>query len=332
MTTGEIRAASTLDVFSRRWQDACRFVIMFYCNLPEKRRRGEPMKMTLLRHEIMEDFDTFENGKRVMDRSLGREELDHWIKNENYLSTTKFQYVDRWIRKIYLECKYDHIFDTVIEYKQEFNMAALTGLYSRHAKYPYEQNSMWHDSLAGHLFLSDILKAPEASKAAAYSRYSMLSDYRQIALYFDRFHEGSISVTAAYLDAPLSDLRKEPDMRQWPISFGYVTIEGDDEFLPCSHGVLHMFRDAFPGHHPSGTSVSQFTLYPGDDKLHTTWFPQVGSQNLTGFHHLETPALNLEQSDGFAGALGNLKFHKQEDGTSKIKEYIKNLKNRYLIW
>src|SRR3546814_5279772 len=53
--------------------------------------------MTKLRHKIMADFDTWDGSSRIEDQSLGREDLEHWMKG-SYLSVTKFQYVDYWIR------------------------------------------------------------------------------------------------------------------------------------------------------------------------------------------------------------------------------------------
>src|SRR3546814_18880421 len=74
--------------------------------------------MTKLRHKIMADFDTWDGSSRIEDQSLGREDLEHWMKG-SYLSVTKFQYVDYWIRKYRNDTILASVLDSLIKYKED---------------------------------------------------------------------------------------------------------------------------------------------------------------------------------------------------------------------
>jgi len=285
------------------------------------------MKMTRLRNVIMADFDTIENGKPVPDRSLGREDLEHWMKGKNYLSVTKFQYVDRWIRLHRNDEIFSGILTDLLEFKEAAQRKSLVELYARDSSNSLEEAGRSLPFLEGNIFLSEVLDVPAASEAAHYSRYSALSDFRQIAIYFRTLGQRSASVTVVYIDKPISQLNPRPSTEQWSVCFGYLTLVGQDEIMLMSDAILHTFRGEFPGSANAGTSVSNVSLYFMDEYFSTSWFSQICSQNLTGHHELMLP-----DDIGTKNISGRCEFKKSSHIGDEISNHIKSLTNRYLIW
>jgi hypothetical protein len=95
MSLVSLPAASTLDGFPRRWQDACRSALLRYCDLPENRRRGQAMKMTRLRNLIMEDFNTLGGEGLIKNETLGREHLEHWVTVSSWIAACAIM-LARW--------------------------------------------------------------------------------------------------------------------------------------------------------------------------------------------------------------------------------------------
>lgn len=287
--------------------------------------------MTRLRHEIMEDFDTFEGGKRIPEPSLGREDLEHWMKGGNYLSVTKFQYVDRWIRTKRNDPEIAHVFSDLNDLTEADHRRVFTQLYAREPGIYDEIYGHEIDDLEGRLYLSEILQAPEAASAERYSRYVALSDYRQVAIYFRSIGNRSASITVAYLDTPASALRPNPPNKNWAVCFGYLVFVGYDGNRSLFSATLHLFQNAFPGYQHAGSSTSMMSIYAGEDLLVTEWFPQICSQNLTGQHKLDRPQ-SLPKREERNELEGICRFKDSDGKYEEIREHLSNLTNRYLLW
>src|SRR3546814_14540393 len=77
----------------------------------------------------MADCDTWDGSSRIEDQSLGREDLEHWMKG-SYLSVTKFQYVDYWIRKYRNDPILASVLDSLIKYKEDGYRKIFSELYT----------------------------------------------------------------------------------------------------------------------------------------------------------------------------------------------------------
>lgn len=287
--------------------------------------------MTRLRNEIMKDFDVFEGTKLVPDRSLGREDLEHWIKGGNYLSVTKFQYVDRWVRKKRRDPEISYIFSDLINLKELEHRKVFTELYARETDTYFSIYGRQFPQLEGKLYLSEVIQAPEASSAEIYSRYAALSDYRQIAIYFREVGDRSASISVAYLDTPISSLRPNPATKNWTECYGYLVLVGYDQLKANFSATLHLFRSEFPGYPHSGTSTSMMSLYFADYALMTEWFPQICSQNITGNHKLERPDSFPPRERGDV-LEGSCRFEDSASKFPELIEYMSKLTNKYILW
>lgn len=332
MSRPKLPSASDLEPFPHRWQDACRAVLTLYCDLPGNRKGGMAMKMTRLRNEIMEDFDTSDHRGRIPDKALGRESLEHWMKGTTYLSDAKFQYVDRWIRKMRRTEVFSGIMRDLVDFKEINHRNTFVELYSRSAVEAFFKIS--DDVLIeqqGVLYLSELLQVPKASSAEGYSRYAALADYRQIALYIRTASKRSASITVAYIDVPISTLRADPDPANWAVCFGYLTIIGSDDHTTTIDAVMHLFRNGFPGYPSGGTSTSEVSIYLTKAQLQTSWFPQICTQNITGHYTLEQPRIGLASGFEFEEKEGLCRFTRTVDFPN-ISIFLANLTNSYLIW
>jgi len=203
----------SMDSFPRHWQGVCRAALTRYCEHPDKIAANRPMGMTRLRNEIMTDFDGWDAGIRVPDRSLMREDLEHWMSGKTYLSTTKFQYIDRWIRLNRRKYPLSEVLYGLVEYKEAQNRKTFSELYCRDYEDGVDDVDGVLSALSRGVVFSEILKAPEAASADPLSRVVTLSDFRQIILHFKDYSEKSISVSAVYIDTPISDLNPNPEKR-----------------------------------------------------------------------------------------------------------------------
>lgn len=292
------------------------------------------MGMTTLRHKIMADFDTWDGSTRVREPSLGREDLEHWMKG-TYLSVTKFQYVDYWIRKNRNIHPISQVLDDLIDYKEDEYRKRFSELYT--ADFSESADDIDHhlDELNGAIFYSDIVKIPKVSDDIQDRHSMMLGGKRQIAIFFREHSHYSSSITAAYLENPISDLRPNFAKRDIVICFGYMTVEkkGYGQFETIS-GPLHVFRDRARGSYLSGTSVSQCIIQMHDYEMRTTWYPQLASQFSENSYmaDLKAPALQNVDDEGEFSNIGTLRLRRSIDLNDKLLEYVKSLKNRYLVW
>jgi hypothetical protein len=96
-----------------------------------------------------------------------------------------------------------------------------------------------------------------------------------------------------------------------------------------------MFRSEFPGGYSAGSSVSEMTIHWYDNTFITGWYPQVCSQNITGYEVQKPPNIEVQSDDGFINFDGSCHFAKipmEDESLGEFRNYVSNLTNRYMIW
>ncbi|HEY9579659.1 MAG TPA: hypothetical protein VIR65_07305 [Rhizorhapis sp.] len=292
------------------------------------------MGMTKLRHKIMADFDTWDGSSRIEDQSLGREDLEHWMKG-SYLSVTKFQYVDYWIRKYRNDPILASVLDSLIKYKEDGYRKIFSELYTWEEGKLFNEIKGHLNDISGSIFCSEVISA-EGTKGSI-SPNSLFGEYRQIIIYFREVSHSSISASILYVDTPISQLRLNPSKRDWVACFGYLTVSSkSNEMYSTISGPMHVFRDRTKGYHMAGESISHFQLFLQDLEFQTHWYPQIASRRTTRGHPNEIdpkiPELTPSEEEKGLNKSGIRIFRKINFSHEELEKYLFSLKNKALIW
>src|SRR3546814_3844980 len=108
----------------------------------------------------------------------------------SYLSVTKFQYVDYWIRKYRNDPILASVLDSLIKYKEDGYRKIFSELYTWEEGKLFNEIKGHLNDISGSIFCSEVISA-EGTKGSI-SPNSLFGEYRQIIIYRSEEHTSEL--------------------------------------------------------------------------------------------------------------------------------------------
>ncbi len=319
--------------FPTDWKLIVREIVELY---QEQEGKGDKvLGFTKLRDRIMEQEDITEDGKRVRDSALTRQDLQNWILYGKVLTDPKFWFVDKFVRR--LQISDDQVMEKMQAYIESRHADVLSHIFQTQHRAHRQELKKFADIASDRFLVSAVLPDDQAALFSSKNRHGDLVDVRQMGLLIRASTTTIFGLTLVYSDQPLTVSNFGEILSSVVIKYGYLIPQYESSPGYLSGMILSWSEDEFSSKQSafSDFQYSQFYIdfrkgcmfvkagQSTDDPL--GWSTQVRwKQTNSKFSPFAT-----ELSDDYTDYETKLTDLSADDSLIK---HLKSLKNRYLIW